>query len=407
MSKRCFLFFAGALTVCLCSCASIFTRKPVTDTYFVHAEGSDRNNGLSEEKPFRSLFKAMAMAAKGPIKIITVIGTLDVTSEQSSNRERVFFIQGMGSDPILIQGKASDINPAVLSAAGSGRRAVLIRGTIPIRFENIEISGGVSSGEGGGMGIGPSATVTLGPGTVIRNNQSENIGGGVLIAFGGTLLIDGGKILDNRSAAAGGGVAMAGRNSVLVVRNGEISNNHAPGGGGVVVYQEGHFTLLGGVIHDNTADLAGGGVMVNQEGFLTMEGGVIRGNRTSGSGGGVAVMEKSVFVLKEGEILGNRAGEHGGGIASDHTGSVTIQGGFVSSNRAAVRGGGVFTAGFFVKSAGKIYGSDMPEDAANAAASGAAIFIFRDGIFKTREISVGENLTLDADADDGWVAPEQ
>jgi len=404
MSKRRLLFLAGMLAVFLCSCAS-FGVKPVTDTYFVHAGGSDRNNGLSEEKPFRSLFKAMFMAAKGPIKIITVMGTLDVTSEQSSNTERVFLIQGMGGEPILIQGKASDINPAVLSAAGSGRRVALIRGTIPIRFENIEISGGVSSGEGGGLGIGPGSTVTLGPGAVIRDNQSENIGGGVLIALGGTLFIDGGKILDNRSAAAGGGVAMAGRNSVLVIRNGEISNNHAQGGGGVVVYQEAHFTLLGGVVHDNTADLAGGGVMVNQEGFFTMEGGFIRGNRSSGSGGGVAVMEKSVFLLKDGEILGNRAAEHGGGIASDHTGEIDIQGGFVSSNRAAVRGGGVFTAGSFVKSGGKIYGSDMPEDAANAAASGAAIFVFRDGISKAREISVGENLILDAAADDGWVAP--
>jgi len=403
IKKPCFLVLCAALSVVIFSCAS-FGKKPESDTYYVRADGNDRNDGLSEEKPFRSLFKAMVMANTGSIQTITIIGTLDVNSEQSSNKERVFIIQGTKNAAILIKGKSSELDPPVLSAAGSGRRAVLIRGNVLIRFEDIEISGGETSDEGGGMGIGPGSSVTLGPGAVIRNNKAGNVGGGVLVAPSSSLFIDGGKIIDNSSEAAGGGVALAGKNSQVVFKSGEISGNHAQGGGGVAIYQEGRFTLSGGTINDNTADMAGGGVMVNLAGVFTMEGGFVRGNRSSGSGGGVALLEKAVFVLQDGEVQGNRAAEHGGGIAADNTGIISVRGGFISANRAGGRGGGVFTAGPFVKSTGKIYGNDMPEDAANIAPSGAAVFIYRSGgQNKTRETSAGDGLILDDEADDGWV----
>jgi hypothetical protein len=406
MKKTGFLFF----TLCICACASFSSKDPVSDTYYVMAKGSDRNNGLSIETPFRSLFKALAMASGGPVKIITVLGKLDVASEQSTDAARVFIIQGTGSERVLIRGMALDQEAAVLSAEGSERRAVLIKGRVNIRLEDIEISGGTVSDEGGGLGIGPGSLVTLGPGTVIRNNRAAGLGGGVVVAPGGTLFIEGAWILDNRSAAMGGGVAVVGESSVLVIRDGEISNNHAQGGGGVAIRQGGSFTLSGGTIHDNTADLAGGGVVLNQAGTLTMEGGVIRGNRSSGSGGGVALIDQGKLLLKAGEIHGNRAAEHGGGVAADNTSAVDVQGGYLSANRAASQGGAVFTAGPFVKSAGVIYGNEVPEDQANISALGAAVFIYRgEGIYKIREQSAGESLILDASANDGWIldTPEE
>ncbi|MDR2314569.1 MAG: right-handed parallel beta-helix repeat-containing protein [Spirochaetaceae bacterium] len=395
-----FLFFVFFI----CACASFSAKDPVSDTYYVMAGGSDRNNGLSIETPFRSLFKALVMASEGPVKIITILGKLDVASEQSTDASRVFIIQGTGKDRILIRGMALNDEPAALSAEGSGRRAVLVKGRVNIRLEDIEISGGAASDEGGGLGIGSGSLVTLGPGAVIRNNRSGGLGGGVVVAPGGSLFIEGGRILDNFSAAMGGGVAVVGESSVLTIRDGEISNNHAQGGGGVAIRQGGVFTLSGGTIHDNTADLAGGGVVLNQAGILTMEGGLIRGNRSSGSGGGVALIDQGKILLKAGEIHGNRAAEHGGGVASDNTSAIDIQGGYISANRAASQGGAVFTAGSFVKSAGVIYGNEAPEDQANIAAFGAAVFIYRgEGTYKIREQSAGESLILDASANDGWI----
>jgi len=402
MKKLCILLFV----LIVCACTTVPKYPPGQDTYFVAAGGSDRNDGFSQAAPFQSLFKAMVAADNGPIKTITVLGTLDLKSEQSSNMERVFLIQGMGKGQILIRGAGTE--PAVLSAAGSDRRVVLIRGTTPIRFENIEISGGKSSGEGGGMGIGPGSSVILGPGAVIRDNASANIGGGVVVSSGASLVVEGGKITGNRSESVGGGVAVMGVSAsnpgILIVREGEINNNRAQGGGGVAVYQAGKCTLSGGEIYDNTADLAGGGVVVNQGAVFTMDGGVIRGNRSLGSGGGIALLAEGSFALKGGEIHGNQAAEHGGGIAADAVSAISIEGGFISANRAASRGGGIFSAGLFVKSGGKIYGNDMPQDAANTAETGPAIFVFRGtGFHKVRARSAGEDLPLNADTDEGWV----
>ncbi|MDR2211347.1 MAG: hypothetical protein LBO65_07810 [Spirochaetaceae bacterium] len=392
------------LTLCICACASFSSKDPVSDTYYVMAGGSDRYNGLSTETPFRSLFKALVMAAAGPVKTITVIGRLDLGSEQSTNTNRVFIIQGTGKDQILIRGMSRGDEPAVLSAEESGRRVILVKGTVNIRLENIEISGGSTPDEGGGLGIGAGASVTLGPGSVVRNNRAGGLGGGVVVVPGGTLFVEGGRIHDNFSTAMGGGVAVVGESSVLVIRDGEISNNHAQGGGGIAIRQGSAFTLFGGIIHDNTADLAGGGVVLNQAGVFTMEGGIIRGNRSSGSGGGVALVEQGNILVKAGEIHGNRAMEHGGGIASDHSGTINIQGGYISANRASSQGGAIFTAGAFVKSGGTIYGSEVPEDQANISALGAAIFAYRgEGLYKIREQSAGESLILDASADDGWI----
>jgi len=406
MKKLCILLFV----VIFCSCAT--TRKyPLgQETYFVTAGGSDRNDGFSEATAFRSLFKAMVAAAGGPIKTITVVGTLDMGSEQSSNTERVFLLQGMGEGQILIRGAGP--NPAVLSAEGSRRRVILIRGATPIRFENIEISGGVSSSEGGGIGIGPGSTVILGPGAVVRNNAAEYVGGGVLVGPGASLVVDGGKIYDNRSGTVGGGVVVVGispKNAgTFVMSAGEIYNNRAQGGGGIAVFQSGRFTLSGGDVYDNTADMAGGGVVVSQGAAFSMEGGAVRENRSLGPGGGIALLEAGSFVLKDGEIHGNHSAEHGGGIAADSVSVITVEGGFISANSAVSRGGGVFTAGSFLKYGGKIYGNDVPEDTANNAETGAAVFVFgRSGFNKIRDQSAGEDLELDTASDEGWIIIEE
>lgn len=399
------LYLLFVVFIVFMSCASTPKYPAGMVTWYVSAQGSDRNDGFTEQTAFRSLFKAIAAASISPIKTITVLGTLDVKSEQSTNTERVFIIQGMGKDEVLIRG--SDTEPAVLSAAESGRRATIIRGSMPIRLENIEISGGTSSGEGAGMGISPGSTVILGPGSVIRNNKSQNMGGGVIVAPGASLIIDGGKILDNHADTIGGGIVLLGMTAsstgTLVIRKGEISNNQAQGGGGIAVHQGAKFTLYDGVIHNNTADYIGGGVLVSLGSIFTMDGGTVQNNHSLGMGGGLALIEQSSFIFANGEIKGNLAEEHGGGIAADGSSSVNMEGGFISVNRAASRGGGIYTGGPFLKTGGKIYGNDMPSDAANIAETGRAVYFLSPGnVHKMLEQSSGEDMKLDSSTDDGW-----
>ncbi|MDR1929093.1 MAG: hypothetical protein LBQ44_00550 [Treponema sp.] len=396
---RFILFLLPLLVFFVASCAS--TPDVGVETYYVRADGDDRNDGISEETPFRSLFKALVMASRGPARVITLLGTLDLASEQSANAERVFIIQGTGRAEITIRGRelpAGAADRAVLSGREAGRRVILVRGFSNIRFEHVEISGGRSSGEGGGIGIGSGAVVTLGPGTVVRDNRSETVGGGAALAPGAVLVIAGGTVVTNSAAGVGGGVAAVGRGSSFTLESGEIRENQAEAGGGAAIYEGCAFRFLGGAIENNRAAVAGGGLVLNRSASMRMEGGRIGGN-SSRSGGGLALIEHCGFTMSGGEIRNNRADEYGGGIASDNTSSVIMEGGVLGGNSAASRGGGMFIAGPFSKSAGVIWGSNASGEDANRAESGAALFL-PGGV--SRETTLGEGETVGGPA----AAPE-
>jgi hypothetical protein len=381
------------------ACNTVKEVAEMPETYYVKADGNDRNDGLSGETPFRSLFKALHMASSTGIKTVTVMGTLDVKSEQSSDTERVFIIQGTGKDTLTIRGEDN----AVLSGQGE-RRVLLVRGIANIRFENIVISGGRSGGEGGGIGIGPLSVVTLGPGVEVKENQSSSVGGGIAIAPGGSLYIDGASIAGNRSDGIGGGIAAVGKGSVLGMKAGEVRNNQAEGGGGIAVYQGCDFTFEGGDISGNQATV-GGGVVLNQSGLFLMKGGEIRGNRSVSSGAGIAVIGSS-FTMEGGEIRSNSSGEHGGAIVSDENGTVSISGGVIAANSAAGNGGAVFSGGSVIKAhGGVIYGKDAPADMANTAGEGAVAYIFLGGADKVRETTASDETILNSNfygAQGGW-----
>jgi hypothetical protein len=99
-------------------------------SYYVSAAGNDDNDGLTEATAFKTLQTAVQNAQAGTVKRITVIGTLNETSETMSI---VFkFLNGTvfsfsGSDEntaeITITGKpgATGADRAVLSAKGARR----------------------------------------------------------------------------------------------------------------------------------------------------------------------------------------------------------------------------------------------------------------------------------------------
>jgi hypothetical protein len=380
------------------SCTTV-PKAPAPETYYVRADGNDQNDGLSEETPFRSLFKAAMTASRTDVKTITLLSSLDLSSEQSSNSERVFIIQGTGKDLITIRGKDGG-EKVVLSGAGAGRRVVLVKGISYICFENVEISGGSSAGEGGGLGIGGGAQVILGEGAAVTGNHSDTVGGGIAVAPGGRLYIKGGSVSDNLALGVGGGIAAVGVGTVLVMESGEIRKNKAEGGGGVAVYEGGVFTLKDGVISGNEAVVVGGGVVLNRSAALTMEGGSISDNTSAGSGGALALIDNCVFTMLNGEIANNAGREFGGAVASDHTATLALLGGTIRKNHAGVHGGGIFSSGIFLKTPESfcvIYGNDAPEENANSAQLGSAVYISRDGYGDMiREQSAGRDVLLDS-----------
>jgi hypothetical protein len=309
----------GAVLIsALPGCVTAKSPGPVpAETYYVKADGSDRNDGLSEASPFRSLFKALAMASRGPIKKITLIGVLNIASEQSSSGDRVFLIQGTGKDLITITGKSGSAEGkgAVLSGFGANRRVVLVKGNSTIRLENIEISGGVSEEEGGGIGIGPGARLTLGPGAEVTGNRAA-AGGGMVVSAGGTLVLDGGVVWGNQAKGSGGAVVVSGKTALFTMEGGVIRDNQAESGGAVAVFNGGAFTLREGFIKGNRAAVAGGGVAVQRDtgSSFIKEGGILYGSEASSDDANRAGTGSGACVIRGGAVMvrNTTAGEETG-----------------------------------------------------------------------------------------------
>jgi hypothetical protein len=176
-----------------------------------------------------------------------------------------------------------------------------------IRFEHIEISGSPKMG----LFVDENSSVTLGPGSVIRNNQ----GGGVGV-FGagdenkaGALTLDGGIVENNKKENSGGGIFVMG---AFTMKRGIVRNNTtvpdkdgAAYGGGIYITSSEPVSIEGGDVTGNTADF-GGGVFIFK-GSVTMTGGTVSGNTATEGGGGVAVYKGATFNQRGGTISGNKA----------------------------------------------------------------------------------------------------
>jgi len=317
--KRIALILCAA---CLCfGCASgpsgggsNTQREP---SLYVSAKGNDKNNGLSESRPLKTLKKALAVGADEGIRKITVLGTLDSKSEgepivlKDQNQRGEYLITGKPGE--------SGAKRAVLSGKGAiYSDAVTVDGAT-IRFEHIEISGGqelivVWRTRGAGIQIIDKATVILGPGAVVKDNTRI----GVSVYDHSGLILEGGDIRDNSDS----GVKLTSYSS-LTMNSGTIRNNKNAGveimgdyftmNGGTIsgnekmgVYVGGTFTLAGGTISGHK----GNGVLVRKEGTFVMTGGTITGN-THPTVNGVGVY---VFA-------GGRFDQTGGSIANNTTGT--------------------------------------------------------------------------------------
>jgi hypothetical protein len=80
--------------------------------YYVRADGDDRNLGISEEAPFRTLQRAVEAAATTPVKRITVIGAL---------RENVSINDADPSAPAIQLSMADGITTLAADPSGDGR----------------------------------------------------------------------------------------------------------------------------------------------------------------------------------------------------------------------------------------------------------------------------------------------
>ncbi|MDR0561288.1 MAG: right-handed parallel beta-helix repeat-containing protein [Spirochaetaceae bacterium] len=268
---------------------------PISSCYYVSASGDDGNIGYLEEKPFKTLAKAVKAVRQKTIpwiKTITALGELNQSTEGGSDGNGVFVIQapapGEYAGLIRITGGGS----GVLSSGMTGRRVLYITGAnTKIQLDHIAITGASNVSNAAGICLDGDAELILEAGGIIEGNTSVN------------------------SGARGGGVLTLGT-SVFTMKNGSIRNNRNQNGfgGGIYIGENSTFIMEGGDITGNYSASHGGGVHLtgaNTVPKFYMSGGVITGNRTLQTGGGVVMANGETWLSDGIQIYNNIAGVNG------------------------------------------------------------------------------------------------
>ena len=160
-------------------------------------------------------------------------------------------------------------------------------GALNLTLENLTLTGGNTSENGGGIYFGSTGgTLTISDDTTIKGNIASGNGGNVYLQSG-----------------------------TFEMEGGTISGGNAKYGGGVYI-NGGKFTMNDGTIGNNKASSSGGGVYVNSNNRFEMSGGTISGNEATSNGGGVYGASSSTFTMSGGAISGNKASKGKGAFIS-------------------------------------------------------------------------------------------
>ena len=174
-----------------------------------------------------------------------------------------------------------------------------------------------------------------GPGTITGGCTSGS-GGGFWVKREGSVVLDEDVIVSgNHAKYTGGGVYVSGKNANFYMMDGTtITNNSAKNGGGLAQDSTGCLNMFSGSICNNTASNNGGGIWYGggSGAALNLIGGEISGNTAGNDGGGVYANRSEFYMTTDSSITNNTAGHSGGGVFMG--GDVFEPGGTISGNTA-------------------------------------------------------------------------
>ncbi|MDR1405222.1 MAG: otopetrin domain-containing protein [Candidatus Methanoplasma sp.] len=394
-----------------------------TVTLIVDPENYDDNADRADGAKYKTLAAAVGKAVSGDI--IDITGRVAINS--GINLSRTLTIT------------SSDGKGEIVRATGyKGQFFSIVSGT-SITFDNVIIDGGAVYVNGGNTGatgverlIYSYGNLTLTGGTVVRNNSATGDAGGLILSWGGKLIVDGaelyggrgtsggavslifeataefisGSIHDNQAynaaSAPGGGAVMLQTGSASIEKDFKIYNNQVHSTnkqsvGGAISMMGANLTINGGEIYNNTAgpSTAGGygGAIGMNGGSITMNGGSIYGNEATHWGGALYYgysPADSTFTMRSGSVYINKvtgtdeAEALGGGIAAIESGGkvyTNLLGGNICGNEAP-KGGGVYnsrgslTINYMTVSGNKAIGNSKT-DFNKSDGSGGGIYNYR------------------------------
>jgi hypothetical protein len=191
----------------------------------------------------------------------------------------------------------------------------------------------------------PKTGVSIsGPGGGIVSVSGNSAGGVFVVPAGATVAVSGITITGGSSTGNGGGVDNFGN---LTVTNSTVSGNSAANGGGIANETKGNLTVVASTFTDNTATGAGGAISNN--GTLLITNSTLAGNSaldgagianggtltavndtiayntaaSGGAGGGLAQLTGEPAILANTIIASNKLGSGSGATESDISGNVS------------------------------------------------------------------------------------
>ncbi|MBD5443691.1 MAG: right-handed parallel beta-helix repeat-containing protein [Treponema sp.] len=351
------------------------------------ATASDENSG-SFLAPLATIQKAIdkiiAINDGSSAYTIYVDGTLDgMTAAKlgdngmadfiNLNKNLNLTIKTLSSTATLDAGARLD-SDGTATVEGIGKRVIYAKpayGTLNLTLENLTITGGNSSEEGGGIYV-YGGTLDMKNCKVEGNITKGYRGGGISVVSGGNVIMDGGTISRNEVRGAtssnqnyGGGVYVSSgrfimKGDAIISENIlAVADDATSRYGGNVYVSTGTFEMEGGTISGGNAKY-GAGVYV-YSGEFTMKGGEISGGNANSYGGGGIYNDAGMLTIESGtKISGCESGLWGGGIYNGGTGTAVINGCTIESCKAKgtssnVGGGGIFSAGTLTVTGGTIY----------------------------------------------------
>ena len=279
------------------------------------------------------------------------------------------------------------------SASEGGAAVTLVRGTLTMADSRIEDNEADADGRGG-LYLRGSEGGEISD-SVISGNTSSGDGGGVSIYDTGSLTIRDTEISDNVTAYAGGGVSV--RDGTVTIIDSLLSDNTAQANYGGGLHLSGSTVTIERSRISGNSGFFGGGIGADGGGSdLIVVDSAITSNSTSYWGGaGIAVAASDVAItLTRSTVSGNRTNDadgeerEGGGIYfTSSAGSLAVNDSVISDNVASGSGGGVFvgTAGFVSLSRSRVEG--------NSAGTGGAFYVtnLTDAASIERSVIVGNS----------------